>query len=94
MNDQSDSLHPAATQDLARSIVCDTALAVLAAAGVNPSSIKNQVAMNHATDRATARIMRHDVELKKRTIEDVRKRAHERWKLWPSQPVQLELDLV
>jgi hypothetical protein len=82
-------------QELARRIVCDAAVAVLDAASVKTFSCKIQVAMNHATDRAIAKILRHDAETRHRTIKEIRARVYDVWAdCRPPPPIQLEFELV
>jgi hypothetical protein len=69
---------------LARGIVCKTAVAVLQAAGANPSGINIQTAMDRCTDVATAQIEGHGAETRRRIVKEICMRRV---------PTQLELDV-
>jgi hypothetical protein len=96
MNSQSNSLSIATAQDAEQFILGIVKAIVDAAmhAGANLSSLAIQIAVGRLTLVLIARCKRRDAEIRLRTIKEIRKRAHNRWKPWPSLPIQLELDLV
>jgi hypothetical protein len=50
-------------------------------AGANLSSLGIQIAVGRETLVQIARLRRRDVVMRRRTLEEVRGRAHDRWKL-------------